>query len=386
MVTHPGCGMRILPVVMCALAAVSPALGADWAFYGSQRQATWYVDRDYGDSPVNGVRDDQSLQWYFQWDSRLGARVRSDAVSGLVELGLTAGPGTSGGSGGDGNVTTRRAFGVWKITETMSLKVGKDYSPVSDPISNQMFDSDDRTGNFYGKRPAGITWIAGKLQLALLTPSYGSDVGTTATGVNGAIGGDPDSYIPRLEATYEHRFGSGYLRPFGGFQWYRVQPTGSPGSNVTGELNVMSWALGLSTRWEIGAYWIGAQASYGMNEGAITAWDPGSNSRSSSQPYLRSGNDLADVYSLQLLAAPGVKLNEAVSLEAGASYRLNDAHGAPGYSRKDPSWVGYVQAVLTVAPGVYLCPEVGYYDYLEDRAGRNEGSQWYAGAKWQIDF
>jgi hypothetical protein len=369
MVKYPPCWMRRLLLLMRTLGAVSPALGADWAFYGSQRQATWYVDRHYGDSTLNGLRSDRSLQWYFQWDSRVGARVRSDAASGLIELGLTAGPGTSGGSGGDGNVTTRRAYVVWKISEATSIKVGKDYSPVSDPISNQMFDSDDRTGNFYGKRPAGVTLIVGKLQVALLTPSYGSDPGTSATGVNGAVGGDPDSYIPRLEATYEYRFGSGYVRPFGGFQWYQVQPTGTPGSNVTGELNVLSWALGLSTRWEIGDYWIGAQASCGMNEGAITAWDPGSNTRASSQPYLRSGNDLADVHSLQLLAAPGVKLNDTLSLEAGVSYRLNDAHGALGYSRKDASWVGYLQAILTMTPGVYICPELGYYDYLEDRSG-----------------
>jgi hypothetical protein len=39
-----------------------------------------------------------------------------------------------------------------------------------------------------------------------------------------------------------------------------------------------------------------------------------------------------------------------------------------------------------MAPGVYLVPEAGYYDYQDDIYGQDEGYEWYAGAKWQIDF
>jgi hypothetical protein len=45
-----------------------------------------------------------------------------------------------------------------------------------------------------------------------------------------------------------------------------------------------------------------------------------------------------------------------------------------------------VQAMITLAPGVFLCPEIGYIDYMDNRAGDDEGYKWYAGAKWQIDF
>jgi len=38
------------------------------------------------------------------------------------------------------------------------------------------------------------------------------------------------------------------------------------------------------------------------------------------------------------------------------------------------------------APGVYLVPEAGYLDKMDNFAGDDEGYQWYAGAKWQIDF
>ena len=128
---------------------------------------------------VNGQDDDQATQWYFQGNSRLGAKVKADKVTGQIELALG-----TGGDGGDTNVATRRAYGQWKFSDNALLKVGKDYSPVTDFISNQWFDADNESageGNFYGRRPAGLTLGIGGFELALLTPSYGADVGTTAT-------------------------------------------------------------------------------------------------------------------------------------------------------------------------------------------------------------
>ena len=49
-----------------------------------------------------------------------------------------------------------------------------------------------------------------------------------------------------------------------------------------------------------------------------------------------------------------------------------------------PGW--YTLGGHHFAPGVYLIPEVGDYDYMDDVAGNDQGYQWYAGAKWQIDF
>ena len=180
--------MKKLIAVCAVLLFVAPAFAADWAFYGSQRVGTWYLNRDYGDTPAaSGKDDDAATQMFFQGNSRLGAKVKADKVTGQIELGLGA-----GGDGGDTAVSTRRAYGVWKFSDMASLKIGKDYSPVTDFISNQWYDSDADllgNGNFYGRRPAGATLILGDFELAFLAPSYGADVGTTATGINGSTGG-----------------------------------------------------------------------------------------------------------------------------------------------------------------------------------------------------
>jgi hypothetical protein len=124
-----------------------------------------------------------------------------------------------------------------------------------------------------------------------------------------------------------------------------------------------------------------------MNEGAVQGWDPGANARAVSSPYLKTGgDDIADVYTLQVLLVPGIRVSDSLKFEAGLGYRQDNADGAPGYSQKDDLWVAYVQALITLAPGVYLTPEVGYYDYMDGVNGDSQGYQWYAGAKWQIDF
>ncbi len=377
--------MKKLIAVFAVLMFAMPAFAADWAFYGSERIGTWYTERSYPGTAGNtsGQSDDAATQMYFQSNSRLGAKVKADKVTGQIELGLGA-----GGDGGDTSVATRRAYGVWKINDLASLKVGKDFSPVTDFVSNQWFDSDNDlygTGNFYGRRPAGVTLILGGFELAALTPTYGADLNTTANGVTGATGNtDPDSYIPRFEATYTLKLGAGYIRPFGGFQYYTVKPGAS--TTVTDELDVWSWVLGVSTSWNIGAFSIGGQLSYGANQGAVNGWQTGYNARSSSSPYLKGGDDISDVYTLQALIVPAIKFTDTLRFEAGFGYRQDNADGASGFSQKDEAWVAYLQALITMAPGVYLAPEVGYIDYMDGVNGNSQGYQWYVGAKWQIDF
>jgi hypothetical protein len=376
--------MKKLIAVLVVLLFAAPALAADWSFYGSQRVGTWYTEREYpGNSNAYGGNSDAATQMYFQGNSRLGAKVKADKVTGQIELALGA-----GGDGGDTAVATRRAYGVWKMSDNLSWKLGKDYSPTTDFISNAWYASDNDLlgdGNFYGRRPAGLTLILGNFELAALVPSFGADLNTTANGINGATGAtDPDSYIPRFEASYMAKLGAGYLKPFGGFQYYTVKPGGS--TVLTDDVDVWSYVLGLSTSWNIGAFSIGGQLSYGMNEGNVQGWSTGSNARSISSAYLDGGDDIKDVYTLQALLVAALKFTDTLRFEAGFGFRQDNADGAPGFSQKDELWVTYLQALITMAPGVYLAPEVGYYDYLDGVNGDSQGYQWYVGAKWQIDF
>jgi hypothetical protein len=272
--------MKKLITIFAILLFAAPAFAADWSFYSSLRFGTWYVDRDYGGTTVNGQDDDQATQWFVQSNSRFGAKVKADKVLGVIELALAGGAGNLGGDGADANVQTRLAYGQWNFADNAFLKVGKFVSPVTDPISNQVYDSDGDlwgNGNFYGRRPAGLTVGIGDFEIAFLTPSYGGDIGTTATGVYNpntglaVVSGDPDSYIPRVEANYTLKLGPGYIKPFAGFQYYTVDSTSNT-ALVNGSLDILSYVLGVSTSWNIGALSLGGQLSYGANQGNVTGW------------------------------------------------------------------------------------------------------------------
>jgi hypothetical protein len=80
----------------------------------------------------------------------------------------------------------------------------------------------------------------------------------------------------------------------------------------------------------------------------------------------------------------GLKFSDTLKFEVGGGYRSDD----PDIDGTDADelWTIYGQAVVTLAPGVYLVPEIGYLDKMDNALGDDEGYQWYAGAKWQIDF
>ena len=164
--------MKKLFVLFAAVALVCftvPAMAVDWNFYGSARMATYYVSDDYGDgeNPAGTSDDDQDLQWDFQGNSRIGATVRADAVRGRFELGL------KGDGAGDVDVGTRRLFGQWDFGPGY-LKVGKDYTPISQFISGQVFDADLGLlgyGTMYGARIGQIALGFGGFEIAFITPN-----------------------------------------------------------------------------------------------------------------------------------------------------------------------------------------------------------------------
>ena len=396
--------MKKLIAIFAVLLMAAPVFAADWEFYGSQRMATWYIQNDFGDSEVNGEKDDWGLRWDFQDNSRLGAKVKADKVKGQIELGLNMGdtnrgagfasPGNKGGefngtSGGDGIVSTRRAYGEWKFSDNASLKVGKDYSPVSNLVSGQVFDDDFGllgNGDFYGKRPGQIGLQIGGFEIALITNAL-KDSAPAAFSPQPS-GSDPDWNIPKIEARYTLKMDMFELIPFGGFQYYKVASTDTTeaAGTLTDDVDIYSYVGGLVAKVNIGAFYVAAEGAYGQNWNNAN-WSTGVNSDSAaaSSALLEDGDDIKDSTSWMAMGIVGLRFTDTVKFEAGFGYRVDD----PDASGVDDitGWSAYGQVVLTLAPGVYLIPEVGYFDYGDDPITDDDnGYTWYAGAKWQIDF
>ena len=173
--------MKKLTILIAAVALVCfsvPAMAVDWNMYGSARMATFYNSYDYGDGLNAAGTDDKdsNMDWYLQGNSRLGARVKADQVSGRIELSL------SSDNTHDGAVGTRLIYGDWKFSDAGTLRVGKGYTPTSQFISGQVHKDDLGllgVGTNYARRPGSLQLFFGGFEVALIEANAKGSGGKT---------------------------------------------------------------------------------------------------------------------------------------------------------------------------------------------------------------
>jgi hypothetical protein len=413
-------------IVMALLGVSAPAMAVEWNFYGSARVATFYNSNDGGDSAWRNLdtegNKDAELQWQLQGNSRFGAKVKADNVSGQIELGLKA------NGNADADVGTRRVYGVWDFGPG-KFKVGKDYTPFKQFISGQIFDSDlglQGIGTTYGGRPAQASLSFGGFEIAFIDPNVGqlSGLGTNATqdalveaaqdaleaaaaagdfaafilaqaqleaalalpGL-GSTDGDVDKIFPKIEASWGMGFDTWNFGLQGGWQYYDIEDVVSIEDGSTNDIGVTSWTLGANVGFNFGPAYINAAGSYGVNVGNAGWNDPSGYTASGGFGTWDGDDGVDNVDTMMLALVAGLKVSEMLKLEAGGGWRTDDPSDAPdGFDHRQNAWAIYGQAVIAMAPGVYVIPEVGYYEYGDDFTDTDAGDQFYAGAKWQIDF
>jgi hypothetical protein len=320
------CVLLTAAVLLCF---TLPAAAADWNFYGSARMATYWVDRDYGDgfqTLDNGqtVNSDQDLQWDLQGNSRIGADVKTDSVTGKFELGL------KGNGAGDVDVGTRKLYGIWDFG-TGRLKVGKDYTPVSQWISNQVFDADNDMqgyGTGYGYRIGQVSLTFGGFEIALVTPTsqdiIDPDLPANGVPLTGATGGDLDEWLPKIEAKYGRTADAFEFNIRGGYQTYTISDVVKSNGTTTTDIDVTSWVVEGDAGFNIGRTYIKGAASYGQNVGDAN-WDyPNNTGIQGGLAEWNGSGSTNDVYTWMAALVGGFKLNDNVTFEVGAGYRNDD--------------------------------------------------------------
>ncbi|MCK4985944.1 MAG: hypothetical protein KAS40_10520 [Desulfobacterales bacterium] len=365
--------MKKLILVIAALALIaSPAMAVDWNFYGSARMATFYNSRDFNNgtaSDLDGgggeLRDnfdeDDQLTWDMQTNSRLGATVKAENISGRFEFSA---------DDGANNVGLRRLFGVWDFGAA-KLKVGKDYTPYKQFISGQVFGSDAGLlgfGTAYGGRHGQISLSFGGFEVALITNEVGL--------LRAMDTGDVDIYLPKVEAAWGMAFDTWNFKLIGGFQWYEIEDGGAGEDDV----DVTSWILGADAGVNFGPIYIKGGVSTGTN------WGNAGWSGATAGAAFDGDDETDDIDTVMAALVGGWKFTDQLTFEIGGGYNLND----PDEDGQDDTNITalYAQAVISLAPGVTVIPEAGYYSYGTDfdGTGQNDGTQFYVGGKWQIDF
>jgi hypothetical protein len=395
--------MKKFTIILAALMLVCfavPAMAVDWNFYGNARMATYYESRDFDDGTNAAGTDDSDAEtiWDLQGNSRFGANIKAENIKAQIEMGIN-----------ESNVSARRVYGVWNFGAG-SLKIGKDYTPVSQFISGQVADGDLGLlgiGTAYGGRHGQIELAFGKFRIALVESTTGliNGMATVSTGVaiigsggftvsvprtEDEFAGDVDDVLPKLELGWGMAFDTWNFNLMGGAQYYCIEDVTSftdPGS--TDDIDVTSWIIGGDMGCNFGPGYLKGAVSYGQNtgnaawsipsgvngragtyQGGLTAWD--------------GDDDTNDTNTFMGALVAGFKLSDMISFEGGFGYRSDITD--EGEERDTSPYALYLQSVIALAPGVYVIPEVGYYDFDDSADGEGAGSLFYLGGKWQINF
>ncbi len=398
--------MKKLFVIFAALALVASAIPAmaatDWDFYGSARMATWYQD---GEAPAlynahdngNMNESDSELTWTLQGNSRIGAKVKHGTVSGYFEYGT--------------GINLRKLYATWKPENaSWSLLVGQTYTPLNIFYSGQVYGVDEgqlSTGQAYNGRHGMIQFAIDGFKIALVNITKASNLGAMFRSDPNSpeldAPGDVDVYLPKIEAAYHYGADQFFFDVVAGYQTWTVENPNGFGTDFT----VDSWVFGGGGGVNFGPAYIKGAAYYGQNIGNYGIWTNASgyfggvtlkdnaytgllasDAASAIVTYNQDAAgglsyDTEDTNSLSFIGVVGFKVNDMVSLEAGGSYITYDndlfVDNATVYSF-------YAQAPLTLAKGVFIVPEAGYYKIDQLTSGQDGESFWYFGAKWQINF
>jgi hypothetical protein len=364
----------ILAVITMVGAFAATTMAAEWSFYGHSRMTTFSYDRSK--DLVGTNYDDQDTTWTSQTNARFGAKVKaSDTVSGQFEQAMSS-----------NSFALRLMFGEWNFGAG-SLLVGQDYTPVDTIISasagvlpsviaaagtNPILDGEGNAlqiGSFYESRIAQIKLKFGDFQLAFVQPS--------TTGTQGVYT-DIDTILPKIELNYTFKTDMFSVTPYGGYQ--SVDFT-NPATDSS--VSITSYVYGVTAGVNFGPAYVKGNIFGGTNTGNF-----GRSNVVNYDTAVITGTDSNDADTWGGIILLGYKLNDMLTFEAGYArdHSENDYSGA-NHENETTQW--YVNATVTLAPGVFIVPEVGNFDFGDNKVAgvsTKNGDVTYFGAKWQINF
>lgn len=355
--------------IIAALAMVTafamPAAATDWNFYGSARMSTFWDAVDNGDDVQEGeYEDDFDATWTLQSNARLGATVDHGALGGGFEYGAL--------QDGYRHPYVRKLYGTFTSGD-MQLLIGQTYTPLGSFFySNQVYGGDTDLLNcgqaYNGRRPMLQLKVNG-FKIALVEPHALSDFDT---------GADLDLIVPKLELSYSFASDAFFFDVFGGIQTYEID-FDTKGDSDRDNINVTSAVGGFGVGFTPGAIFIKTGAYAGLNTGQYGLWQLGNDDAAI------NGDDIDDNMTMGALFVFGVNMSETATLETGVGYISHDLD-TEADTDEDSAMTFYVNCTVKFLDNFFIVPEVGYIDEMDDMAGGDEGTNVYAGAKWQINF
>jgi hypothetical protein len=371
--------MKKLIVILAVIAMVgafTASAVADVELYGSARFRTYYADNDFA-PPADSDKD---LEWRMGLLSRFGANFKSDKITGKFELDARAGSGgttenieAGSGASGLGNMRLRHLWGQWDFGAG-KLLVGQNWPLYELPVSGINYYSGgvQKLGGmgYDVARTSQLRLTFGDFKLALLP----TDTSKTSPSVTF---NEINVLSPKIEARYDWKGDSFELNFMGGWQTYEIEDTTTKNTE-----DISSFVLGFRGKANFGPAYAGLGLTWRQNGNNYGAWTV-----SSKESPTFQGTDLKDATAWGVVAALGWKINEMLTLEG--TYAMLDSEQDTSLNNEDDSMVWGIITKITIAPGVYIIPELIFQDNkdkVDNGTPDDQGDATIFGVFWRIDF
>jgi len=332
--------MAISFILSAIFTMTATAAEGDWNFYGSARILTqWTNDKAIGGS------DTDEFALNLQNNSRIGALVKvRDGFFGHFEF----------GSG----VNLRLLHGKWNFGAG-SFIVGQAYTPLTISYSTQAYGGDRVMigyGNVWGGREPMLGIHFDKFKIALVELEMDDN-----------YGGNSSAMFPAVEMSYDLNLNSVNAKIAGGYQTYDTEVGGT-------SYDVTSFVIAAGATFESGGFFLRGNVWMGKNPDGLIGVSTGG-----SELPQADGSVENDIDGYGYLIVTGAKLNEKLSVEFGYGH-VGTELDTDIKTNEVSSYYG--QAWITMAPGVFIVPEIGVVD--SEEAGESKIT--YIACKWQINF
>ena len=204
-------------------------------------------------------------------------------------------------------------------------------------------------------------------KIAFLNPD------TTVNNNKAGYAGDTQTIIPAIEIGYTLDLDMLKLDFGAGYSTFET-------TVGTDDEDVHSYVLALGAQFNMAGFFMKGDVYYGQNAGNLIWISVDGDTRVDDGFAEVSGGELLDNECIGFMLVAGYKINDIFTVEAGYGFTQTelDVDG----SDDDESATYYINTTINLAPGVFVVPEVGFFDGKEN----NETETLYYGMKWQINF
>ena len=373
--------MKKLIVILAVIAMVGAFTAtaiADVSLYGSARFRTYYADVDDGNPATDS---DSDLEWKMGYLTRFGANFKGDKINGKFEMDARA-PGDTTvdpfgiergtGASGVGDMRLRQLWGQYDFGAG-KLMIGQNYPLFDAPVSGINYYS----GGFQKFGGIGYTVARtsqarltfGDFRLAFLTP----DTSKGGLGVYDEV----NTMFPKVEIRYDMKMDAFALNFIGGYQSYEIENLATKQTE-----DITSWVLGARGKANFGPVYAALSLNYRQNGANYGVWTV-----SKKESAVLEGTSVKDSTAFGYVAALGFKVNDMFTLEASYGSLTSEQDTALD-NEDDATALGFM-AKITMAPGVYIVPELIFQDnkdQITDSVSADQGDATIFGVFWRIDF